>query len=65
MLLKMMDCQVQPSPEFKINKAIEARTSEWIKDLDNNPPTPRKITKTRSPFDTPDLSHLKPDECPF
>ena len=64
-LIKKLDCQVLPSKEFQLGTAISKRVDSWLSDIQNNPPPPRIITRLRKPWDDPDLSGIKPGECPF
>ncbi len=64
-LLKALDCEVQPSPEYRMNKAIANRVDQMITEFEK-PKKPRQIFSD-SPFKTDEeiKKYLENNKDPF
>ena len=71
LLIDRLGLELVKQPEVERGEAIQARVNGWIEQLALSPKMPRVVEHERviperkSPFENPDLSWLKPGECPF
>jgi hypothetical protein len=68
LLIERLDLEPVKSEEVLRAEKIEERVEAWIAQIIASPSVPRGIRKdprTRKMWEEPDLSYLKPGECPF
>lgn len=69
--IERLGLEVVKQPAVERGEAIQGRVNSWIEQIALSPQEPRRVVVEQyiperlRPFVDPDLSHLKPGECPF